>query len=98
MPQLSQPCLRIPQPLPRFELAVHLIPTFIFDLVTKQARLIGQAVGLIGDHMTTLTTQFAHLRFISLVFDHFVKWRATLWQNFDLGRDDSLSPQAFISL
>ena len=53
----------------RFEFSVHLIPKFIFHLVAKQARLVGQAVGLMGNHMATLATQFAHLRFINLMFD-----------------------------
>jgi hypothetical protein len=71
----------------RFELTVHFIPEFIFYLVAKQASLKGRAVGLIGNHMATLATQFAHLRFITLAFDHFVKWRTTLWQNFRLGQE-----------
>jgi hypothetical protein len=48
---------------------VHLIQKFIFYLVAKQARLSGQAVGLIGNHMATPATQFAHFRFINLMFD-----------------------------
>jgi len=72
----------------RFELTVHFFPKFIFYLVAKQACLIGQAVGLIGNHMATLATQFAHLRFNTLSQTVSLNGGQVFGKTLDLARED----------